>query len=837
VPLADIPEPVQKAFIAAEDKRFYQHKGVDERGLVRAFIANVVHPDRPQGGSTITQQVAKNVLVGSAVTYERKIREVVVAARLERMLSKRDILELYLNSIYLGRGSWGVEMAARSYFGKNARALTMAEGALLASLAKGPAYFNPDRYPERAQERYTYVLDRMKEDGYLSAEAVQQALRALPQRTAEERHRRDTGYHFIDQLAREARKDAHLESLTGDSYSIHATLDPGLQRASEAALQEGLARYEMRTGRVQFEGAETNLAEAVAALEKAPAAAEPSWRRALAAAQLPLYDVHWTGAVVLGERGKSGLQVGLADGRVLPLTAPAGVQRSLKPYDVVYVRVVQTGKKTAKAELRVRPQVQGAAVVLENKTGRILAMAGAFSYPLSQLNRTTQSQRQPGSAFKPFAYLAALHNGLQPNTLIQDEPITLPPVGGIGGIVREYNADPGRYDWTPKNFDGGALGIVTLRRALERSRNLATAHLLQGGIDYDPERSLAQVCALAVEARLYKDCVPHYPFILGAQPVRPIDLAAFYAAVANEGRYVAPHAIDLIEQNGRIVYHHAQEAPHWLANGDRAAFYQLKTMLQGVVGRGTASPMRRYAAFVGGKTGTSDDANDAWFVGFTNDVTIAVWVGYDNGDGKRRTLGGSQTGAKVALPIFESIIDSVWALAVAPKVALAPPSPEARRNLVAMPIDLASGTIIPGGGSGTFTEYFRRDPAGQYEDTQYKVVSRYEAQTAREESYENGRVEGQQYYPWEGPQRGGWYVDQGGRVYRQQRSWQEPAPRGGWYVDRSGRVYRQQLYPQQPPPRPRRNFLDELFGNDSPPPQTYREPRSGPSNWNLRPYN
>jgi hypothetical protein len=154
-----------------------------------------------------------------------------------------------------------------------------------------------------------------------------------------------------------------------------------------------------------------------------------------------------------------------------------------------------------------------------------------------------------------------------------------------------------------------------------------------------------------------------------------------------------------------------------------------------------------------------------------------------------------------------------------------------------MPIDLASGTIIPGGGSGTFTEYFRRDPAGQYEDTQYKVVSRYEAQTAREESYENGRVEGQQYYPWEGPQRGGWYVDQGGRVYRQQRSWEEPPPRGGWYVDRSGRVYRQQPYPQQPPPRPRRNFLDELFGNDSPPPQTYREPRSGPSNWNLRPYN
>jgi membrane carboxypeptidase/penicillin-binding protein len=806
---------VQKAFIAAEDKRFYQHKGVDERGLVRAFVANVVHPERPQGGSTITQQVAKNVLVGSEVTYERKIREVVIAARLERMLSKSDILELYLNSIYLGRGSWGVEMAARSYFGKSAQALTLSEGAMLASVAKGPAYFNPDRHQERSQERYSYVLNRMKEDGYLTADAAQQALRSMPQRTAEQHQRRDTGFHFLDQLAREARKDAKIDSLTADSYSVRSTINPALQRATETALQEGLAHFEMRTGRTQFEGPEANLSAAIAQLAKEPTAssAGPAWRRALAAAQLPLYDVHWAPAVVLSGSGKGGMQAGLADGRVLPLSIGArNIQRSLKPYDVIYVRVTEAGKRSMRAELRVRPQVQGAALVLENKTGRILAMAGAFSYPLSQLNRTTQSQRQPGSAFKPFAYLAALHNGLQPNTLVQDMPITLPPIGGSVVISRDYEMNRDRYDWTPKNFDGGTLGIVTLRRALERSRNLATAQLLQGGIDYDPERSLAQVCALAVEAKLYKDCVPHYPFILGAQPVRPIDLAAFYAAIANEGRYIAPYSIESIEQNGRSVYRHAEQAPLWLAGGDHVAFYQLKTMLQGVVARGTASSMRRLSPYVAGKTGTSDDGNDAWFVGFTNDVTVAVWVGYDNGDGKRRTLGGSQTGAKVALPIFEPILEAVWSLAVAPKVALSPPSPEARRDLVTLPIDLASGTIIPGGGPGTFAESFRRDPSGQYEDMQYRIVSRFDAESIREENYQDGRGStGQQYYPWEGPPRGGgWVVDGYGRVYRAPPSWQQSPP---------------------PPPPPPRNFLDELFGNRSAPPPPSGAPRAGPLDW------
>ena len=799
VPLAAIPEVVQKAFIAAEDKRFYEHKGVDERGLVRAFVANVLSPGRPQGGSTITQQVAKNVLVGNDVTYERKIREVIVASRLERTLTKAEILELYLNSIYLGRGSWGIEMAARSYFGKKAGELTLSEGALLASLAKGPGYFNPDRHVERARERYGYVLNRMKEDGFIDAAAAEQQ-RALPDRAAEKRERRDTGYHFVDQLGREAR-EAGIASLTADSYTVRSTMIPALQRAAEAALQDGLADFEARTGRAKFEGPETNLSEAIARIGKEQTApdAPPAWQQAIQSARLPHYDVHWTPAVVLrqgtGNKGNSRIQVGLADGRVLPLTGTSAIREQLRLHDVIYVQVSGAKGRPAQARLRVRPQVQGAAVVLENKSGRMLAMVGAFSYPLSQLNRVTQTRRQPGSALKPLTFLAALHRGLQPNTLVEDEPITLPPVGNTTGILtpEDYRSQERHY-WTPKNFDGSYLGLVTLRQGLERSRNVVTARLLDGGIDYDPERSLAKVCALTVEAKLYKDCVPHYPFILGAQPVRLIDLAAFYAAVANEGAYRSPYTIESIEQRDGTVYRHADEPPVWLASGDRAAMYQLKSMLQGVVQRGTAYSLKSLAPYVGGKTGTSDDGNDAWFVGFTNEVTVAVWVGYDNGDGKRRTLGGSQTGAKVAIPIFKPIIEAAWALH-APRTALSQPSPEAARELVALPIDRASGTLLDRtGNGGGFREYFRRNASGQYDESQYQIVSRYQADTLRGPSYRDEWISG---YPPGGP----YY---GRRV--------GPPPED-WIID--GRRYRE-VPDAYVPPR-RRGFLDELFGGFAPP--------------------
>jgi penicillin-binding protein 1A len=425
VVLSDIPEHVQKAFVAAEDKRFYEHKGIDERGIIRAFIANLAQSGRPQGGSTITQQIVKNLLVGEDLTYERKIREMVVSSRVERTMSKAEILELYLNSVYLGRGSWGIELAARSYFGKTAKELKLEEGALLAGLTKGPNYFSPDRHHGRAQERLAYVLSRLAEDGIVTSEPSGRGLPELPAIVPYERPGRDIGFHFVDQVAREAKSVAGIDAITAASYTVRSTISPPLQRAVEETLQERLWRYERNAGRVQFRGPEASLAKAVQRIEaeKKTGDKKPAWQQALANARLPLYDVHWVSAVVVekpsDKKGET-WRAGLADGRILPLSLDNAVaQRTLALHDVVLVRVAEGKGKTARAELRVRPTVQGTVVVLENKTGRILAMTGGFSYPLSQLNRATQAVRQRGSAIKPLSYLAALGNGLQPNTLIK----------------------------------------------------------------------------------------------------------------------------------------------------------------------------------------------------------------------------------------------------------------------------------------------------------------------------------------------------------------------------------------------------------------------------------
>jgi penicillin-binding protein 1A len=671
MPLAEIPEHVLKAFIAAEDKRFHQHKGVDERALIRAFIGNLTQPGRPKGGSTITQQVTKNLLVGDEVTYERKIREMVVVSRLEQTLSKAEILEIYLNTIYLGRGAWGVEMAAQGYFGKPAAELTLTEGALLAGLVKGPNYFNPDRYPERARERLTYVLNRMEETGAIDSQQMQEMLSASPQLLAYERPRQTTGLYFVDQIVREARSVSAIDSLTSASYVVRSTIQPELQRATEKALQEGLARYERNKNRAEFQAGETNLAEAIRKIEAEQKPDKPAWQQALESVRLPLYDVHWLPAVVVDKprgRNRGEIRVGLADGRVMALSA-GKAERRLELYDVVYVGVVEGKKKTAeRAELRVRPVVQGAALVLENQTGRILAMTGGFSYPLSQLNRATQAVRQPGSAIKPLTYLAALGKGLRPSSSVQDAPITLPPV----------NRRSGDY-WTPQNYGGGAWGTLTLQQALENSRNLATVRLLDGGIENKPEASLDRIRALAVEAQIYRECERFYPFVLGAQPVRPVDLAAFYATIANEGARPSPHVIDAIEHHGRTVYRHDPASSVTVGSVDRASFAQLKTMLQGVLARGTARSIGHLSPYVGGKTGTTNDETDVWFVGFTNDVTVAVWIGYDNADGKRRTLGEGATGGSTAVPIFASVVEAVWANGRA-KTALAP-STEAKYQL------------------------------------------------------------------------------------------------------------------------------------------------------------
>jgi membrane carboxypeptidase/penicillin-binding protein len=859
VPIAEVPAMVQKAFVAAEDKRFESHRGIDERGVIRAFIGNLASPGRPAGGSTITQQVVKNLMVGDDVTYERKIREMIVAARLERVLTKPQILGLYLNAIYLGRNSYGIEMAARSYFGKSVGQLTVPEAALIAGMPKGPNFYSPDRHPERARERRAYVLARMKDEGVITdaqlAEAANAPLGLKPVETA----RRDSGYYAVDHLAREARTFAGLESLTSASYTLRSTINAGLQRAAETALQDGLANYERATGRQVYEGPEFNLAEGVRKLEGAAPAAEgavagvplivggeakapetkpaevkpaeaspseskaaagrkaakvvakaaepktpapkPAWQRALESARPPLYDVHWPLAVVLDPGQGRPAKVGLADGRTASLD-PGPARGRLQPYDVVRVKLRDPSAKTPRAEIRLRPVVQGAALVMENRTGRILAMAGGFSYPASQLNRVTQTVRQPGSTLKPLTYLAALNAGLQPNTLVLDTGVTLPPIGGVGD------------SWSPKNYDGGGSGATTLRRGLEFSKNLVTARLLQGGIAATAPASLQRICDLALEAQLYAECERFYPFVLGSQPVRMLDLAGFYAAVANEGARPAPHVLEGVERDGKPVYRREPREPVRIGSADRVAFYQLKTMLQGVTRHGTAAALSRSSPYVAGKTGTSENENDAWFAGFTNEVTVVVWVGYDNADGVRRTLGRGQTGGKLAVPIAGAILQAAWANGV-PRTPLAPPSPEARQYLADLPIDARSGERLSDGG---FLEHFRIKD-GRMADTQYKLLPR-ETEMAMRSEPEDGDLDepgadasGDLYGNLTG--RRGRQADifdpfgDDGAARRDRR-----AQGYGGYQPWPGQTQRSPFGDEEAYPRPRRRDPDYLFGDD-----------------------
>jgi penicillin-binding protein 1A len=457
---------------------------------------------------------------------------------------------------------------------------------------------------------------------------------------------------------------------------------------------------------------------------------------------------------------------------------------------------------------------------------------------MSQLNRAAQTARQPGSAMKPLTYLTALAHGLQPNTLVPNSPITLPPISGATSgrevIAREYGGTARPEDfWSPRNADYNEGGVYTMRRGLENSVNVVTAHILDGGIDADPARSLDDVCATAMAAKIYTQCVRYYPFVLGAQPVRMIDIAAFYAAVANEGALPTPHGIDSIEQHGKTIYQYPTTPLPRISAADPASFYQLKTMLQGVVARGTARAIGGLSTYVAGKTGTTEDAVDGWFIGFTNDVTVAVWVGYDNGDGKRRSLGSNETGARVALPIFQPIIEAIWNEHIAPKVPLAGPSPEARRDLVDIPIDYMSGNRAgasnPNNGgngfwgdyqtannsqsAGGFVEHFKRGADGQVADTQYMLMSRGDAYATSQGQF----GEDDQNNGFFGNLFGGFNRGNGqwiGRSYYPNQGWQAQQP---------------QAPPQQQPAT--RGFFQPWNWSDNPAPAQRSQNYGGRSNY------
>ncbi len=699
VSIKDIPTEVQKAFVAAEDKRFYEHNGIDVRGIIRAFANSMATKDRPQGGSTITQQVVKNLLVGDDLTFERKMREMVLAVRVEKLLSKAEILELYLNFVFLGRASWGVDMASQSYFGHSVRQADLAEAAFLAALTRGPNFYHPVLHHDRLQSRRAYVLGRMKEDGYIPEASVAPAIAKDPSTTMIQfasPHAR-AAYYFLDEIQRDAVRVAGIKSLTSSSYVVKSTIDRGLQKSAERALQDGLANYEATSGRVGDFEREGTIADDILKYKS-------TWQEILPKVQQLLFDVQWTLAVNLGKG-----MVGLADGTTAQLKGlTAKTRKSLALYDLVFVNLTKTGK-TQVATLRIRPKVQGAIVVLEAKTGRVLAMAGGFSYALSQLNRVTRTARQPGSTLKPFMYLSALQLGFQPNTLIPDVPVFLAPI------------DRGGHRWSPKNYDGGTRGLVTIRRAVENSLNLPTARIMSE-LGNTPQEGLDYIRGVTQELGIYKSPIRAYPFVLGAQPARLLDMAVAYATIANIGMKPTPHFIDSIEQNGQLVYQRPRFSLAPLQTIDRVSFFQIRHILEGTVARGTAIALKDLTGYVAGKTGTSNNENDAWFVGFTNDLVVATWVGYDSKK-IRSSLGTKFTGARIALPIAEKVLRESFTLYKDKEILQGAPL-DIQAQITRYPINVFSGAF----NDGKFPEVFRLDTQTQEPlDTTKKIITDQEA--------------------------------------------------------------------------------------------------------------
>lgn len=704
VSIKDLPPHVIQAFIAAEDQDFRKHPGIDIHGVIRAF-SSIAMKGKMQGGSTITQQVVKNLLTGDDWTFERKIKEMILATRVERLYPNKDdakdrILELYINYVFLGRASWGIEMAAKNYFNKSAKNLTVSEAAFLAGLTRGPNWYHPGRNFNRAMNRRAQVLDRMKDDGYLTDEVYDKAGNEKLQLAEYQPPRTLGGFYFIDEINRQVKKLLNGASLTSESLIVYSTMHAQLQKAADEALRKGLMAYEADSGRTSSNQAvQGNIAKEIAQFKT-------NWRDTLPKVRPRLFDLPWTLAVVTQTPGKLtqtdkkgrksttivGAKVGLEDGRQISLSASEKALNSLKLYDLVFVNITE-GKKEARATIKMPPSVQGAVAVLENKTGKVLAMTGGFSYGQSQLNRVTQTARQPGSTLKPFIYLSALALKYQPNTLIPDEPVEFPPIARGGDF------------WTPKNYDGGSHGLVTMRQAIEKSLNLPTARMM-AALGESPAEGLDWVRGITQELGIYKTTERFFPFVLGAQPARLIDMATAYATVANLGERPTPQYIDKIVRDGRIIFQRTMFDRYPLRNADRVSFYQLRRILEGTLVRGTATKIKDMVGAVAGKTGTSNDENDAWFVGFTNDITVAVWVGYDSRR-VRSNLGGRFTGGRVALPIAESVFRESFKV-YKPMEAFYPPPADIKSQIVELPIDVETGETD----QGNFVEVFRLEKPG-----------------------------------------------------------------------------------------------------------------------------
>ena len=656
-PIEDIPPLLRAAFISAEDRTFYEHDGFSPLAIVAAVRDAAITRGRMRGASTITQQVMKNFLLDGSRTIERKIREIILAWRVEQVLSKDEILELYLNEIFLGQNSFGVAAAAQTYFNKTLEELNIEEMAFLASLPQAPSQYHPVRARERVTARRNWILGQMAENGYIT-EAESEAARARPLITVQggeiEAFRQslpDRDY-FTDEIRRQLSSQFGEEEFFTGGLSIRATIHPQLQVHAAHALQRALESYDRSRGEWRGTGIR---------LEAAQLADEATWREALRGVNVPrdvTLDNPWYPAVVLDvnpNQARVGIEsideIGVIDRPDIDWL-PGSLADTLQVGDVVHVRAVtsDTDGSFIRWSLRQIPEVQGAFMAMDVNTGRVIAIQGGFSYQHSVFNRATQAFRQPGSAFKPFVYAAALDSGFTPATIIIDAPIEI---------------DTGEGIWRPHNASREFYGPTPVRTGIEQSRNLMTVRLAQ-------EVGMDVVAGYAERFGVYDRLQPFLANSLGAQETTLFRMVAAYAMFANGGERVEPTLVDRVQDRwGRTVYRHDQrqciecsepdlpagQAP-WIASQrqrvmDPITAYQLTSMMEGVVQRGTGRRVRLPVP-VAGKTGTTNDSRDVWFVGYTSNIVAGCYIGYD----RPRSLGRGASGGGTCGPVFAEFMRS-----------------------------------------------------------------------------------------------------------------------------------------------------------------------------------
>jgi penicillin-binding protein 1A len=677
VPIEFVPRLVINAFTSAEDRNFFSHPGIDPGGILRAAVKdvfNVIQHKRLEGASTITQQVAKNFLLNSDVKFSRKIREAVLALRIDATYSKEKILELYLNEIYLGENSYGVAAAALNYFGKSLDELDIAEVAFLAALPKAPSAFDPVRNPRRATERRNWVIGQMADNGYISDSQARTAMtEPLVTHTRPMGSQAQDVDYYVEEVRRLLYAKYGAHQLYDGGLQVRASLDTRLQNYAVSALRSGLVRYDRRHG---WRGAASNIGDI------------SDWKVSLASRPNQSGIETWHVAAVLGFNDDKSVHIGLAGGEegTIPFAElawarkqmpgmyvgppPTRPQDVLKLGDLIYVEAID-GK--GDYGLRQVPEVNGAIVAMDPHTGRVLAMSGGFSYASSQFDRAMQAMRQPGSAFKPFVYAAALDAGYTPVSQVLDAPFVIDQGAGLGL-------------WHPSNFGHEFLGAVTLRRAIALSLNNATARLAQ-------EIGMDKVVPYAERFGVYDHLPPYLANALGSYETTLIRLTTGYSEFVNGGKKISASLVDRIQdRKGNTIWRHdgrrceGCDSAVWkgqseplLADSraqiiDPRTAYQIVSLLQGVVQRGTGRSILAVGKPLAGKTGTSNDSKDTWFVGFSPDLACGVFVGFDN----PRTMGKYEQGATAAAPIFRDFMKGALAdqppipFRVAPGIELIP---------------------------------------------------------------------------------------------------------------------------------------------------------------------